>query len=139
MMNCWGCIGRSDANPWRFGEYKREHNATHFQLERWNEILRTRPATGAGLDLNKQFVVRLMELIPRRFDSPTEPDPLAASRRTARMPLYFLMMDGSMQDPIRYRSARMLMGRLEDFARTVNKLKKFILVDANTRIHCLRI
>ncbi|MFZ7106292.1 MAG: 3-dehydroquinate synthase [Bacteroidota bacterium] len=29
------------------------------------------------------------------------------------------------------------LGRLEDFARTVNKLKKFILVDANTRIHCL--
>jgi len=45
------------------GEYKREHNMTIFQLERWNEILRTRPATGAGLDLNKQFVVRLMELI----------------------------------------------------------------------------
>lgn len=45
------------------GEYKREHNMTIFQLERWNEILKSRPDAGARLDLNPSFVIRLMELI----------------------------------------------------------------------------
>lgn len=45
------------------GAYKRDHNMTIFQLERWNEILKTRPETGARLELNRSFVTRLMELI----------------------------------------------------------------------------
>lgn len=45
------------------GEYKRDNNVTVFQLERWNEIIRTRPEWGQLLELSKDFTEDLYKLI----------------------------------------------------------------------------
>jgi len=44
----------------KIGEYKRDNNITIFQLERWNEILDTRSALGSNLDLDLDFITRIM-------------------------------------------------------------------------------
>jgi chorismate mutase len=45
------------------GEYKKENNVTIFQLERWNEIIKTRTVLGKNLDLDLEFVLRLLQEI----------------------------------------------------------------------------
>ncbi|MCS6822354.1 MAG: bifunctional 3-deoxy-7-phosphoheptulonate synthase/chorismate mutase type II [Microscillaceae bacterium] len=45
------------------GEYKRENNITIFQLERWDEIFRTRPEWGRKMGLYKDFIAEIYKLI----------------------------------------------------------------------------
>ena len=45
------------------GRYKKENNMTILQVERWNEILRTRLQYGSGQELSTDFITRLYELI----------------------------------------------------------------------------
>jgi chorismate mutase len=45
------------------GRYKKEHNITIFQLERWQEILRTRGRWADNLGLSRQHVERLCQLL----------------------------------------------------------------------------
>lgn len=40
----------------RIGEYKKENNVTVFQLERWNEILKSRTEWGNLKDLSTKFI-----------------------------------------------------------------------------------
>ena len=45
------------------GDYKKDNNVTIFQLERWKEILKTRPGWGKSLLLNENFVEDLYKII----------------------------------------------------------------------------
>jgi chorismate mutase len=45
------------------GTYKKEHNITIFQLERWQEILRTRSQWADKLGLSRQHVEKLCQLL----------------------------------------------------------------------------
>jgi chorismate mutase len=45
------------------GEYKKENNVTIFQLERWNEIIQTRPEWGRQSNLGIEFVRELYRVI----------------------------------------------------------------------------
>lgn len=45
------------------GEYKRDNNVTIFQLERWKEIIKTRPKWAASLDLNAEYIEEIYKLI----------------------------------------------------------------------------
>lgn len=45
------------------GHYKKENNMTIFQIERWNEIVKTRRQSGLMKELESDFVLRLYELI----------------------------------------------------------------------------
>ncbi len=45
------------------GRYKKENNITILQVERWNEILRTRLQFGLDHELTKEFIVKMYELI----------------------------------------------------------------------------
>jgi chorismate mutase len=45
------------------GQYKKENNLAILQVERWNEILRTRQFSGHKKELNREFIVHLYELI----------------------------------------------------------------------------
>jgi len=45
------------------GQYKRENNMTILQVERWNEILRTRQKSGMQKDLTREFIIQLFEKI----------------------------------------------------------------------------
>ena len=45
------------------GRYKKENNMTILQVERWNEILRTRRESGLNMDLSADFITKLYELI----------------------------------------------------------------------------
>ena len=45
------------------GKYKKEHNITIFQLERWQEILRTRGQWADKLGLSRQHVEKLCQLL----------------------------------------------------------------------------
>ncbi len=47
----------------RIGEYKKENNVTIFQLERWKEILETRPQWAKALLLNENFIQELYKII----------------------------------------------------------------------------
>ncbi len=47
----------------KIGEYKRDHNITILQIERWVEILRTRTLSGESLGLNDKFVKALLDLL----------------------------------------------------------------------------
>lgn len=47
----------------KIGEYKKENNVTIFQLERWNEIIQTRTTMGENLQLNPDFVQRILQEI----------------------------------------------------------------------------
>lgn len=47
----------------RIGEFKREHNVTILQIDRWLEILRTRTAAGEMLGLDKEAVAELCQLL----------------------------------------------------------------------------
>jgi chorismate mutase len=47
----------------KIGEYKKENNVTVFQLERWNEIMKTRPEWGEQANLAKEFVQELYKII----------------------------------------------------------------------------
>lgn len=47
----------------QIGEYKKENNVTIFQLERWNEIMKTRPDWGKHLNLTPEFVNAIYTLI----------------------------------------------------------------------------
>jgi chorismate mutase len=45
------------------GDYKKEHNITVFQLERWQEILRTRSQWGEKLGLSRNHIEKLCQLL----------------------------------------------------------------------------
>ncbi|MDX1628843.1 MAG: chorismate mutase, partial [Fulvivirga sp.] len=45
------------------GEYKKENNVTIFQLERWNEIIKTRPQWGQSLGLSDDYIQELYRII----------------------------------------------------------------------------
>lgn len=45
------------------GEYKKENNVAVFQIERWNEVFKSRPDWGNALRLNEDFVADLFKLI----------------------------------------------------------------------------
>jgi len=45
------------------GQYKKENNMTILQVERWNEILRTRQFSGLQKDLTRDFIIQLFEKI----------------------------------------------------------------------------
>lgn len=45
------------------GQYKKENNMTILQVQRWNEILKTRSQSGEMKELSTDFVVKLCELI----------------------------------------------------------------------------
>lgn len=45
------------------GEHKLENNISVFQLERWNEILRSRGVLGDKLGLSQDFIKSIMELV----------------------------------------------------------------------------
>jgi chorismate mutase len=45
------------------GKYKKEHNITIFQLERWQEILRTRGRWADNMGLSRQHIERLCQLL----------------------------------------------------------------------------
>ncbi len=47
----------------RIGEYKKDNNVTVFQLERWNEIIKTRPEWGLQANLAQDFVKELYRVI----------------------------------------------------------------------------
>lgn len=47
----------------KIGEYKKDNNVTVFQLERWNEIMKTRPEWGQQATLAKEFVRELYRII----------------------------------------------------------------------------
>lgn len=47
----------------KIGDYKKEHHVTVFQLERWNEIMNTRPEWARLLNLNPGFVKELYKII----------------------------------------------------------------------------
>ena len=53
---------RFDASA-ELGVYKKAHDVTIFQLERWNEILQTRSDWGRELGLSDEFVIRFLELL----------------------------------------------------------------------------
>lgn len=45
------------------GKYKKEHNITVFQLERWQEILRTRSQWGEKLGLSRNHIEKICQLL----------------------------------------------------------------------------
>jgi chorismate mutase len=45
------------------GQYKKENNMTVLQVERWNEILRTRLQSGEIKELNRDFIIQLYSII----------------------------------------------------------------------------
>jgi chorismate mutase len=47
----------------KIGEYKKENNVTVFQLERWNEIMKTRPEWAQQSNLAKEFIQELYRII----------------------------------------------------------------------------
>jgi chorismate mutase len=47
----------------KIGEYKKDNNVTVFQLERWNEIMKTRPEWGQQSHLAQEFVRELYRVI----------------------------------------------------------------------------
>jgi len=47
----------------QIGEYKKENNVTVFQLERWKEIMATRPEWAEALGLSPKFIEELYKII----------------------------------------------------------------------------
>lgn len=47
----------------QIGEYKRENNISIFQIERWDEIFRTRPQWAEKMKLNRELVQEIYKLI----------------------------------------------------------------------------
>jgi len=47
----------------QIGDYKRENNVSIFQIERWNEIFRTRPQWAEKMGLSKDFIQEIYKLI----------------------------------------------------------------------------
>lgn len=45
------------------GQYKKENNMTVFQVERWNEIIRTRLQSGEIKELSRDFILHLYSII----------------------------------------------------------------------------
>lgn len=47
----------------KIGEYKKLNNVTILQMDRWNEIFRTRPEWAAKMGMNETFIAELYKLI----------------------------------------------------------------------------
>ena len=47
----------------KIGEYKRDNNVTILQVSRWDEIIQKRSNVAQALKLDKDFTVKLLELI----------------------------------------------------------------------------
>ncbi|MDX5347167.1 MAG: bifunctional 3-deoxy-7-phosphoheptulonate synthase/chorismate mutase type II [Hymenobacteraceae bacterium] len=56
-------LARRMALVQQIGEYKKQNNVTVLQMDRWNEIFRTRPEWAAKMGVNKKFVAELYKLI----------------------------------------------------------------------------
>ncbi|MCD4745386.1 MAG: bifunctional 3-deoxy-7-phosphoheptulonate synthase/chorismate mutase type II [Bacteroidales bacterium] len=50
----------------KIGEFKRDNNITILQIKRWNNILQERLNNGINLGLNKEFLLKLFELIHKQ-------------------------------------------------------------------------
>lgn len=47
----------------KLGEYKKENNVAIFQVERWNEVFKSRPEWAAKMKVHEDFVAELFKLI----------------------------------------------------------------------------
>jgi chorismate mutase len=47
----------------KLGEYKKENNVAIFQVERWNEVFKSRPEWAAKMNVHEDFVAELFKLI----------------------------------------------------------------------------
>jgi chorismate mutase len=47
----------------KLGEYKKDHNVAIFQVERWNEVFKSRPEWAERMNIHKDFVAELFKLI----------------------------------------------------------------------------
>lgn len=47
----------------QMGEYKKNHNITILQLDRWREIIKTRLNQANDLDLDSRFILKLLQLV----------------------------------------------------------------------------
>lgn len=47
----------------KIGKYKKKHNITILQVERWREIFKTRPQWAKKMNLNEKFIAELYKLI----------------------------------------------------------------------------
>ena len=47
----------------KIGSYKRDNNVTILQMERWKEIIDSRPEWGRILNLNPELVLEIYKLI----------------------------------------------------------------------------
>ncbi|HSI90439.1 MAG TPA: bifunctional 3-deoxy-7-phosphoheptulonate synthase/chorismate mutase type II [Adhaeribacter sp.] len=56
-------LARRMALVQKIGEYKKQNNVTILQIERWNEIFRTRPEWAGKMGMNESFVEELYKLI----------------------------------------------------------------------------
>ncbi len=45
------------------GRYKKENRITILQLKRWNQVIRDRLDTGSKLGMNREFIMKLLEII----------------------------------------------------------------------------
>lgn len=62
-MELLGALARRMEIIEKIGEYKKDHNITILQIERWMEILRSRTQSGESLGLNDKFVRNLLDLL----------------------------------------------------------------------------
>ena len=56
-------LARRMALVGKIGEYKKQNNVTILQVDRWNEIFKSRPEWAAKMGMNKDFVAELYKLI----------------------------------------------------------------------------
>jgi chorismate mutase len=47
----------------KVGEFKKDNNVTIFQVDRWNEIYRTRADWGQNVNLDREFIEETYKLI----------------------------------------------------------------------------
>jgi chorismate mutase len=47
----------------KLGEYKKENNVAIFQVERWNEVFKSRPEWAARMNVHEDFIAELFKLI----------------------------------------------------------------------------
>jgi len=58
-----GILARRMAVIEEIGKFKKENRITILQLKRWNQIIRERVDTGIRMNLNREFILKLLEII----------------------------------------------------------------------------
>lgn len=56
-------LGKRMNIVYEMGEYKRDHNITILQIERWRDIINSRLKTADKLGLDRDFLLRLLQLV----------------------------------------------------------------------------